>query len=113
MSTITWTLATAPTQKPEYWLLFVDGSVLCSLVNQAPYVGAGLYSVNLTQLDKGVALPSDGAAHQYSVALVGAGAIGPQSNAVSVILPPPVIAVTTGQTLTPPVWPSASNLTAS
>jgi hypothetical protein len=74
---------------------------------QAPYKGAGQYSVDLTKLDPQAPLPTDGAAHQYSVALVGDGVIGQLSAAVSVTLPLPVVVVTTGQNPPPPVWPVA------
>jgi hypothetical protein len=109
MSTLSWTLSTAPAQPPEYWLLFVDGNALCALMNQAPYRGVGTYMVDLTKLDAGVALPADGAAHSYSVALVGAGAIGPQSAAMAVALP---VSIAPIQLPSPPaiVWPVATNL---
>jgi hypothetical protein len=109
---ITWKLSTPPPQQPEYWLLFVDGNALCSLGNQAPYVGTGAYSVDLTKLDAGVVVPTDGAAHAYSVALVGANVVGPQSASVSINIPP---AVALPPPVTPPppavVWPAADSLT--
>lgn len=116
MTIITWKLLVTPTQTPEYWLLFVDGSPCTALVNQSPYVGPGNYNCDLTQLDPGSPIPTDGAAHTYSVALVGGGAIGPQSETISVTLPAPVLvakggAIASGvQQQMPDVWPAADTL---
>jgi hypothetical protein len=109
MSTLTWELNTAPAQTPEYWLLFVDGSAWCSLANQAPYMGAGQYSVDLTRLDSNVPIPPG--AHAVGVALVGHNSIGPQSSSVAVNIPIPVaVAVTTTQIAAPVVWPAATEV---
>lgn len=97
---------------PEYWLLFVDGFACSALVNQAPYKGVGAYSVDLATVDPAAPMPTDGAAHNYSVALVGSGVAGPQSPSVAitlspvVALPPPVLPPL------PPtvVWPVADSL---
>lgn len=116
MSVLTWKLSTAPEQTPEYWLLFVDGFACTALINQAPYKGPGDYSVDLTQLDPGSPLPTDGAAHSYSLALVGGGVVGPQSAAAQITLLPPALVVkeTTSvigvQQPTPDVWPTADTL---
>jgi hypothetical protein len=116
MSTLSWKLSTNPAQAPEYWLLFVDSNACTALVNQAPYVGPGDYSVDLTKLDTGSPVPTDGAAHTYSVALVGNGTIGPQSAAVLITLPAPVLVATAGaiasgvQQEAPDVWPTADTL---
>jgi hypothetical protein len=112
MTILTWELSTSPTQTPEYWLLFVDGNALCSLGNQAPYIGVGAYSVDLTKLDSNVILPTDGSPHAYSVALVGGGSIGPQSPTVSVTLSP-VVTLPSPPAVPPPgpVWPAAGALT--
>jgi hypothetical protein len=110
MAILTWNLSTAPAQTPEYWLLFVDGFACVALTVLAPYTGPGTYSVDLTKIDRRAPMPSDGAAHSYSVALVGAGVVGPQSAAVSITLPPPAVVVTTGQSPPPPVWPVADSL---
>ena len=115
MSTLSWTLSVAPTQTPEYWLLFVDGNALCALMNQAPYRGVGTYMVDLTKLDAGVALPADGAAHSYSVALVGAGAIGPQSPAAAATVLAPMLQARPGgiTTAAPAIsWPAATAVSA-
>ena len=109
MSTLSWKLSSAPAQTPEYWLLLVDGFACTSLRNQAPYIGPGSYSVDLTQLDKGSPLPTDGIAHNYSVSLVGQGSAGPQSAAVSITLPPPAF-VAVGAQSPPVVWPVADTL---
>jgi hypothetical protein len=112
MSILTWSLATAPAQAPEFWLLFVDGAAWCSLANQAPYVGAGQYSVDLTQLDSNVQI-TDGLAHAFSVALVGNGFVGAQSAAVTATVPAPTAPIVFGggtSTAVPvPIgWPVAS-----
>jgi hypothetical protein len=109
---LNWSLSTAPALTPEYWLLFVDGNALCALINQAPYVGPGAYSVDLTKLDSNVILPTDGLPHAYSVALVGGGSIGPQSPTASVTLSP--VATLPSPPAVPlpgPVWPAAGALT--
>jgi hypothetical protein len=105
---LSWTLAAAPLQTPEYWLLFVDGNAWCSLGNQAPYKGAGQYSADLTKLDANVPIPPG--SHTVSVALVGSGAVGPQSAAVAANIPFPVVVVTTGQQSTPSVWPAPTEV---
>lgn len=115
MTVITWKLSTVPAQTPEYWLLFVDGNACTALVNQAPYKGPGDYSCDLTQLDAGSPVPTDGASHTYSVALVGSGVVGPQSAAVEVTLPAPVLAakggaIAVGVQQSPVVWPAADTL---
>jgi hypothetical protein len=110
MSILSWTLAVAPAQVPEYWLLCVDGCACTSLGNQAPYIGAGSYSVDLTKLDAKSPLPTDGAPHAYSVALVGNGIIGPQSAAVNFTLQLSAITVITGQLPPQPVWPIAETV---
>jgi hypothetical protein len=112
MSTLSWKLSTAPAQTPEYWLLFVDGNACTALVNQAPYTGPGTYSVDLAKLDFGSPLPTDGAAHNYSVALVGGGVAGPQSASVSVTLPLTAIGVVSAQQQAPVMWPVADTLAA-
>lgn len=109
MTILTWQLSNAPAQPPEYWLLFVDGDAWCALGNVAPYVGAGQYSADLTQIDT----PITPGPHQLSVALVGDGAVGPQSAAVSATIPVPVTVVTTQQPPVPPVWPEAVSVAAS
>lgn len=113
MSTLSWKLSTPPAQQPEYWLLFVDGFACTSLDRQAPYVGPGSYSVDLTKLDSDAPMPTDGAPHSYSVALVGQGSCGPQSASVSITLPAPAL-VAGGQQTPPPatVWPSADSIVA-
>jgi hypothetical protein len=110
MSTLSWKLSIAPPKTPEYWLLYVDGTACTSLNNQAPYKGIGSYSVDLTKVDYGSPMPTDGAAHNYSVGLVGSGVAGPQSASVSITLPPPAIVVGGGQQPTPVVWPIADTL---
>jgi hypothetical protein len=112
MTTLSWKLSTMPAQTPEYWLLFIDGSACTSLASQAPYTGPGTYSVDLTRLDKGSPVPTDGAAHLYSVALVGQNSVGPQSAAISITLPPPaIVAVLGAQQLPQAVWPAADSVT--
>lgn len=116
MSTLSWNLSVAPAQTPEYWLLFVDGFACTALVNQAPYKGAGNYSCDLTRLDAGSPMPTDGGAHTYSVALVGNGVVGPQSAAVSITLSALAKggAIASGQIATPVVeWPTADTLASS
>jgi hypothetical protein len=112
MSTLTWNLSTAPATTPEYWLLFADGQAVQALTKLAPYVGPGTYSVDLTQIDPLSPMPSDGLSHAYSVALVGANVVGPQSASVSINIPP---AVALPPPVTPPppavVWPAADSLT--
>lgn len=114
MNTLSWKLSTAPSQAPEYWLLCVDGLPCTALVNQAPYKGPGDYSVDLTQLDAGSPVPTDGLAHSYSVALVGNGTIGPQSAAVPITLPAIVPVTKGGGTVDaqqpPDAWPAADAL---
>lgn len=114
MTVLSWKLSTEPTPRPEYWLLFVDGFSCTALINQAPYKGSGDYSVDLTQLDAGSPVPIDGSSHNYSVALVGGGAIGPQSAAVPITLPAPVAATKGGGTVDaqqpPDAWPAADAL---
>lgn len=112
MSTLSWTLSTTPAQAPEYWLLFVDGFPCTSLQRQAPYRGPGQYSADLTQLDPGSPVPTDGAPHSYSVALVGAGTTGPQSASVSITLPPPGVQKSVAVATQQPVWPTADTVTA-
>jgi hypothetical protein len=108
MSILSWRLSTTPAQTSEYWLLFVDGFACTSLGNQAPYTGPGQYSVDLTKLDRNSPMPTDGAAHSYSVALVGQGSCGPQSASVSITLPPPALVASGAQTQVPSaVWPAA------
>jgi hypothetical protein len=111
MTILTWKLSAAPAQIPEYWLLCVDGFACTALTLQAPYTGLGNYSVDLTKLDPQAPMPTDGAAHNYSVALVGSGVIGPQSAAVSITLPLPVVTIVTTQLPPPPVWPAADTVT--
>jgi hypothetical protein len=108
MTTLTWTLSAAPAQTPEYWLLFVDGNAWAALINQAPYTGAGQYSVDLTKLDFNVTIPPG--PHTVAVALVGSGSIGPQSQSVAVNIPIPVITIVTTQQPPPPVWPAPTEV---
>lgn len=105
MTILNWVLSTAPATTPEYWLLFVDGSAWCSLVNQAPYTGSGAYSVDLTKLDRNVQI-IDGLPHNFSVALVGGGVVGPQSSSVTGTIPISVGTITAPQRPVPPVWPA-------
>lgn len=109
MSTLSWKLSATPAQTPEYWLLFVDGFACTSLDRQAQYVGPGAYSVDLTKIDAGSPVPTDGSAHSYSVALVGGGTVGPQSESVSITLSPPALVVVTKQP-PPTVWPAADTV---
>ena len=115
MSILTWQLVSVPAQPAEYWLLTVDGSSWCSAIPQAPYVGTGQYSVDLTQVDP----PIPAGQHTVSVALVGGG-VGPQSDAVTVNIPVPTASATSPHPAsapvsiqTPPtiVWPMAVNVT--
>ena len=112
---LTWDLSVAPAQPPDYWLLFVDGNAWCSLANQAPYVGAGQYSVDLTQLDSNVQI-TDGLAHAFSVALVGNGFVGAQSAAVTATVPAPTLQAGLGGITTaapvPISWPAATAVSA-
>jgi len=110
MTVLSWSLPIAPPQKPEYWLLFVDGFACASLQQQAPYTGAGNYSADLTKMPAEAPMPTDGAAHNYSVALVGQGSVGPQSAAVSITLPLPVVTIVTTQSPPPIVWPVAQSV---
>lgn len=112
-TTLSWKLSTEPEQTPEYWLLFVDGFACEALTSLAPYKGVDSYSLDLITVDS-QHMPTDGASHVYSVALVGQGAIGPLSKAVSIALPPlAVAAVRNVQQPAAPaiVWPSADSVT--
>lgn len=113
MSILSWNLSTTPAQAPEYWLLFVDGFACTSLGTLAPYVGAGAYSVDLTKISTKLPIPTDGAPHSYSVALVGDGSCGPQSASISITLPQPSAIVSVGgqQSQQSAVWPAADTLT--
>ena len=110
MTTLSWKLSTTPVQPPEYWLLLVDGSACSALNLLAPYVGPGTYSVDLTKIDPAAPMPTDGAAHSYSVALVGQGSIGPQSAAVSITLPLAAVVAPAVQQPAPAVWPTADTV---
>jgi len=106
MTTLSWKLSVTPTTTPDYWVLFVDGA-LWILAEFAPYTGPGAYSVDLAQLSAAVPpLPTDGAAHNYSVALSGQGVIGPLSAPVSITLSPGV----KPPAQPPPVWPVADSV---
>jgi hypothetical protein len=105
MTTLTWNLPVAPTQTPEYWLLFVDGNAWCAISNVTTYAN-GQFSCDLTQIDT----PIPPGPHQLSLALVGGGAVGPQSPPIAVNIPITAVTVTTVQAPPPPVWPAAETL---
>jgi hypothetical protein len=105
MTILTWKLATEPPQKPEYWLLFVDGFAWVSLHTVAPYAGVGDYSADLSLVDT----PLIPGPHQLSVALVGQNSIGPQSAAVLATISAVAVSVVSVQAPAI-VWPAADSI---
>jgi hypothetical protein len=104
---ITWNLSAAPSQQPDYWMLFVDGAPWCSLAKDAPYTGAGSYKVDLVASPYVTPIPPG--PHSIAVALVGQGVTGPPCPPISVTIP--LLVITTVQPPPPPVWPVADTLT--
>lgn len=102
---LNWSLSVEPAQPAEYWLVYVDDNPF-KVLREPPYNGVGKYSLDVDSLE----LPAG--TYALSVALVGAGVIGPQSPAVSVDIsdvpipsePPPPVPVPEV------IWPSADSV---